>query len=74
MLIDTDLEKEIGLGADYPFGPLEAGECVVSDVWKSRNFAEGEKLNINASLIELINNMAYQYDINYPMKNYAYQN
>ena len=74
MLIDTDLEKEIGLGADYPFGPLEAGECVVADVWKSRNYAEGDKLNIKAGLFELINNMAYQYDINYPKKSYADQN
>ena len=30
ILMDTDREKEIGLGPDYPFEPLKAGECIVS--------------------------------------------
>lgn len=30
MLMDTDREKEIGLGPDYPFSKLEAGQCLVS--------------------------------------------
>jgi hypothetical protein len=30
MLIDTQREKEIKLGTTYPFGPLSAGQCLVS--------------------------------------------
>ena len=29
MLMNTELEKSIGLGPDYPFEPLEEGECIV---------------------------------------------
>ena len=32
--IDTDREKEIGIGKDYPFGPLGPGECLVPAVWQ----------------------------------------
>ena len=30
MLIDTKREKQIGLGPDWPFEPLGAGECIIS--------------------------------------------
>ena len=29
-VIDTDREKEIGLGTQYPYGPLGSGECIIS--------------------------------------------
>jgi len=28
--IDTSNEKAIGLGVDYPYEPLKAGECIVN--------------------------------------------
>ena len=40
ILIDTKREKEIGVGGDYPFGPLGPGECVISEVWKGWNGIE----------------------------------
>ena len=30
MLMDTEREADIGIGQDYPFGKLEAGECIIS--------------------------------------------
>lgn len=30
MLFDTDREKDIFLGTDYPFGPQQAGQCLVT--------------------------------------------
>lgn len=30
MLIDTELEKSIGLGTTYPFPPQKEAECLVS--------------------------------------------
>ena len=30
MLMDTDREKEIGLGASYPFEKLQTGECFIN--------------------------------------------
>jgi hypothetical protein len=31
MLIDTEREKEIKLGEQYPFGALNTGECLISE-------------------------------------------
>ncbi len=30
LFIDTELEKQIMLGPDYPYEPLEAGECIIN--------------------------------------------
>ena len=32
-IIDTERESQIGIGTDYPFGPLSAGECIVGSNW-----------------------------------------
>lgn len=34
-LIQTDREKQIHLGVDYPFPTLQTGECLVSSKYKS---------------------------------------
>lgn len=39
MLMDTALEKEIGIGTNYPFAPLGPQECVIS-------FEEKKVLNV----------------------------
>ena len=31
--IKTNKEKEIGIGEEYPFGPLEVGECYLKAGW-----------------------------------------
>jgi len=31
--MDTDREKDINLGVDYPFGTLGAGECVLPSTY-----------------------------------------
>jgi hypothetical protein len=28
--MDTKREAELGIGENYPFGPLKAGECLIS--------------------------------------------
>ena len=74
MLMDTAQEKAIGLGADYPFEPLEAGECVLGSVWQSRKFKVNDTVTMIVPLRALMTNMAYQYDISNPDKTYADQN
>jgi hypothetical protein len=32
-LIDTEREKEINLGAEWPYKPLGVGECIVNKVY-----------------------------------------
>ena len=40
MLIDTLLEKEIGIGTDYPYGPQPEGTCLISREFKNTIGAE----------------------------------
>ena len=40
--IDTDREKEIGIGKNYPFDPLGPGECLVPAVWQELNVKIGD--------------------------------
>ena len=30
MAFDTELEKSIGIGLEWPFGPLKMDECVIN--------------------------------------------
>ena len=49
-VIDTDREKEIGLGPQYPYGPLASGECIISSDYEEfpRIKKNGEiKLQVN---------------------------
>ena len=32
LLMDTEREKQIGLGPNYPFEKLAAGECIISTI------------------------------------------
>ena len=56
--MDTEQEKAIGLGADYPFDPLEAGECVIGNTWSSK-FKVGDQVTLDLYTDGLIGNMAY---------------
>ena len=43
--MDTEREADIGIGQDYPFGKLEAGECIISQGIADLNeVAEGDQL------------------------------
>ena len=41
MFMDTDQEKKIGLGANYPYDALGAGECIVPDLYSSKGVEIG---------------------------------
>lgn len=32
MLIDTEAEKQAGIGKDYKFEPMKYGECAINEV------------------------------------------
>ena len=55
ILMDTERESDIGLGPDYPFDPLGAGECIVSDAY-SENFGIGETITfvVHGDLYDLV--------------------
>ena len=52
ILIDTEREKEIGLGPDWPYKPLGPGECIISRVFADTIYDDydvgiGDKLDLN---------------------------
>ena len=55
MYIDTDLEKEIGLGSDYPFEPLGPLECILPNKYKKDyNYTEGMPIGLKLSAGNLL--------------------
>ena len=55
MYIDTDLEKEIGLGSDYPFEPLGPLECILPKKYKEdHNCTEGMPIQLKLSAGNLL--------------------
>ena len=44
---DTDREKQIDLGLDYPYEPLEKCECIAPAVWQKSGIAVGDTLKLN---------------------------
>ena len=55
-LLDSDLEKQMGLGRDYPFGAMEEGECILHEkLAQDLGVQEGDLLLID---IDLNNTMA----------------
>ena len=60
MLIDTEREKEIALGVDWPFAQLGPGECVLSLAFKDQlDLKEGDQLDISL-LIPILENVLSQ--------------
>ena len=56
--IDTERERQIGLGPDYPFEPLEAGQCVISQSLVAPNVTVGSTIYLDIPLRPLISTMA----------------
>ena len=51
MTLDTEYEKSIGLGPNYPLEPLGPGECVLGSAWKGFNGTQiGTNITINMNL------------------------
>ena len=47
MYMDTEQEKNIKLGVDYPYDPLGALECIVPEKYKTQQgFNVGDSLKI----------------------------
>ena len=45
--IDTEREKAIGLGEDWPFPPLKANECLITEKFaKANNITKGVTVDI----------------------------
>ena len=61
--MDTAREKDINLGADYPFDPLGAGECVVPDRYESSlGLTVGETVKINYEMSQVLQTLARRYN------------
>lgn len=45
-LIMTDLEKQLEIGASYPFGPLSTGQCLIS-----KNIQESRNITVKSEII-----------------------
>ena len=37
LLFDTERERQLNIGKDYPFEPLKAGECIVPEKFGEEN-------------------------------------
>lgn len=61
MLMDTDRETEIGLGSDYPYEPLAAGECLIPSIFAT-DFSVGDEFEIYVSLYELTDTQSNFYN------------
>ena len=53
-LIDTDREREIGLGQTYPFQALAAGECLVPALYEKKGLKIGSTVTMSTELGPLI--------------------
>ena len=62
MYIDTQLEKDIGLGSDYPFDPLGPLECIVPSDYKENGLAVGSPLRLKLSAGDLLKAMVKEYN------------
>lgn len=60
--METELEKEINLGASYPYGPLKAGECVVSSFYQSLGLQVGDQIELTLPIGKMLATMAETYN------------
>lgn len=68
MFMDTDLEKEIGLGADYPYPALGAGECNVPSTYQASGKQIGDKVTVEFRIGKMLRTMAAIYNEEYDPK------
>ena len=46
MFMDTEREKQIKLGTDYPFDALGAGECILPNSYTAYGLKVGDTVNL----------------------------
>ena len=64
MAIDTEREKQIGLGPKWPFDPLEEGKCLASSTFSSNyNVNKNEKLYFHVNLGRLLKTIVTRYNV-----------
>ena len=59
-LLDTKRESEIGLGTDWPFEALNAGECLVSDQFSGAEI--GDEITLKLQIVFLLKAMIKHYN------------
>lgn len=69
MLLDTDIERNIGLGTKYEFSAMEEGQCLINEGLAQQMKVEKDdiiyqKIDMYQNLIALINN--YNRDVAIP--------
>ena len=51
MMWDTDREREIHLGASYPFDALKQQECIVASSFKAYGISVGDTIHIKVDFM-----------------------
>lgn len=62
MFMNTDLEKQVGLGADYPYPALGSGECNVPSSYQILGKKIGDTVTIRMTLGHMLITMAAVYN------------
>ena len=61
MTMDTEREKEIGLGTLYPYGKLAPGECIINSFWHEEyGLGIGDQVQISLYIETLENIVSLQ--------------
>ena len=60
--IDTEREKEISIGVDYPFDPLEPGECLVPTDYKDEGIKINDTVTLNFEMGNLLRAMTTDFN------------
>lgn len=51
LLMDTQREKDIYLGTQYPYGTLEAGQCLIAEYGKdAMNLTENQSIQLSLNM------------------------
>ena len=59
-LIDTKRERDIDLGAKFPYVPIERGNCIVHGSWKELyGLSAGESIEITLIVPRLLELLAH---------------
>jgi hypothetical protein len=62
-MIDTEREKEIGIGTDWPYGPIPPQGCTMSTTIAGKwGLAVGDKIQMSAKIVPLLNQIADYYN------------
>ena len=64
MAMDTDREKEIGLGPKWPYFPLKDGECMASTTFSQEyEVNEGDVIYFRLTIHKFLQTLIAKYNI-----------